>query len=379
MGSYMVGTDNPLAAKTWSKKVTAEALRESFFGKFIGRDAKSGRLKEKDAGSLITLVDETSKQKGDSVTCALRAQLQGEGVSGQDTLEGNEEALTFRNDTIKIDEKAHAVRANDRITKQRTITDQRKEGKDGLRDWWAETWDRTLITHLAGDTLYSGERFSGNNTVTAPTHLLKANGGTNATEAAVGGDNTATPTLARFLGMANYARSVNIRPVKTDKGNYYVVFLHDETMNQLRAATGNGTFQDIYKANLSGGDIKNNPIFSGASFVYENMIFYQTDRMPRGINVAETDYVALTRRAVLCGAQSALLAFGMDNDQNRMTYKEESHDYGREIGIAMSSIYGLKKARYTAVDANQANDSSTAKDFATVVGCFYSTAITSQI
>ena len=172
MGSYMINTTNPLTAKTWSRKVTAEALRESFFGKFIGRDAKSGRLKEKDAGSLITLLDETGKEHGDSITCALRAQLQGEGVQGQDTLEGNEEALNFRNDTIKIDEKAHAVRHNTRITKQRTLHDLRKEGKDGLRDWWAETLDQTLMTHLAGDTLYAGERYNGNNTVTAPSYLL---------------------------------------------------------------------------------------------------------------------------------------------------------------------------------------------------------------
>lgn len=379
MGSYMVNATNPHAAKAWSKKVTAEALRESFFGKFIGKDAKSGRLKEKDAGSLITLVQELEKQPGDTVTCQLRAQLQGEGVTGQDTLEGNEESLVFRNDQIKIDEKAHAVRHNRRITKQRTVTDQRKEGKDGLRDWWAETWDQTLITHLAGDTLYAGERFTGNNTVSAPSYLLLAESSANSTEADVGANTSSTPTLARFLAMSNYARSKRIRPVKTDRGNYYVVFLHDETMQTLRQTTGAGTFQDIYKASMSGGDIKNNPIFSGAEFVYENMIFYQTDRLPKGINVAGTDYVDNCRRAVLCGAQSALLAFGMDNDQNRMTYKEEGHDYDRELGIMMSSIYGLKKARYTALDGNQANDSSTALDFATVVACFYSPAISAQI
>ena len=381
MGSYMINTTNPLTAKTWSRKVTAEALRESFFGKFIGRDAKSGRLKEKDAGSLITLLDETGKEHGDSITCALRAQLQGEGVQGQDTLEGNEEALNFRNDTIQIDEKAHAVRHNTRITKQRTLHDLRKEGKDGLRDWWAETLDQTLMTHLAGDTLYAGERYNGNNTVTAPSYLLYANGASNSTETAVGADSTATPTLARFLGMANYARTKRIRPVKTEAGNYYVVFIHDETANQLRSATAaaGGTFQDFYKSSMAGGDIKKNPIFTGASFVYENMVFHQTDRLPKGINAAGTDYVDNTRRALLCGAQSALLAFGMDNDQNRMTYKEESHDYGREVGMAMSSIFGLKKARYTAVDGDQANDSSTALDFGVVVGCFYSTELTNQI
>ena len=82
------GVNHPLAVKLWSKKLFQQALRETYFSRFLG----------KTADSLIQWKDETKKSAGDRVRVGLRMQLSGAGVQGDDTLEGNEEALTTYTD-----------------------------------------------------------------------------------------------------------------------------------------------------------------------------------------------------------------------------------------------------------------------------------------
>ena len=54
------------------------------------------------------------KQAGDKVTFGLRTQLQGDGVSEGEVLEGNEESLTTYSDAVVINELAHAVKVRNK-------------------------------------------------------------------------------------------------------------------------------------------------------------------------------------------------------------------------------------------------------------------------
>ena len=76
--------NHPLAVKLWSKKLAHEALKRTYMKKFVGTGSDS----------LIQLKEETNKSAGDRITIGLRMLLSGNGVQGDGTLEGQEEALT---------------------------------------------------------------------------------------------------------------------------------------------------------------------------------------------------------------------------------------------------------------------------------------------
>lgn len=58
--------------------------------------------------SLIYVKSELNKSAGDRIRVALRMQLNGDGVQGDSTLEGQEEALVTFNDNLFIDQLRHA-------------------------------------------------------------------------------------------------------------------------------------------------------------------------------------------------------------------------------------------------------------------------------
>ena len=99
------GVNAAEAVKLWSRKLMHEALKQTWASKFMGRDS----------GSLVQVLDDTSKGPGDRIRCILRMQLSGDGIQGDDTLEGNEEALVTHTDNVIIDQLRHAVRSKGRF------------------------------------------------------------------------------------------------------------------------------------------------------------------------------------------------------------------------------------------------------------------------
>jgi len=98
MATTDYGVNHPLAVKLWSRKLFHEALKQTWAYKFMG----------KSSNSVIQLVTDASKDAGDKITVGLRMQLTGEGVQGDATLEGQEEALTTYSDTLFINQLRHA-------------------------------------------------------------------------------------------------------------------------------------------------------------------------------------------------------------------------------------------------------------------------------
>src|SRR6185312_7881133 len=143
MATTAYGTNNPLAVKAWAKKLFAEALKQTRFAQFKGSSSSN---------SLVSLRSELSKSAGDKVTIGLRMQLTGRGVTGDTTLEGEEEALSTFSDAVFIDQLRHAVRSSGKMSEQRVLFDVRSEAKDGLRDWLSDRFDTALFNQLCGAT-----------------------------------------------------------------------------------------------------------------------------------------------------------------------------------------------------------------------------------
>lgn len=370
MAKTEFGVNHPLAVKVWSKALANEAYRRTFIGKFIGEGEDS----------LIQEKVDLKKSAGDKITCGLNVQLQGEGVQGDATLEGNEEALQFYDDALYVDQLRHASRTKGRMTEQRVPYNLRNTMRGRLGDWWARRMDTSFFNQICGYTAETRTKFTGNNAVIAPSanrHIWQ--GGKSNDEGLLAAD-TFTLELIDIARQTAETASTEantgplVRPLPYEGNDMYVMFLHDYQVHDLRTNTTSGQWLDIQKAAMQGGDVRDNPIFSGALGIYNGVVLHKASRVTNGVSSADGSSVANTRRAVLCGAQSAAIAFGSENGATRYTWVEEMFDYGNQLGVSAGSIFGLKKTKYVPED----NSATNAEDFGTVVVSTYAVKATTS-
>jgi N4-gp56 family major capsid protein len=345
MATTAYGVNHPLAVKAWSAKLFHEAIGQSYVGRFMGTSDSS----------LIQIKTETQKDAGDKVTFGLRKNLTAAGIQGDDTLEGNEEALQTYSDSVLIDQLRTAVRSAGKMSEQRVPFSVREEARMGLQDWWTERIETSAANQLAGNSDQTDTRYTGNNTAVAPSSGRLIVGGGESTEASLSATTTHAIKLADLDKAVAIAKEPStsghnrIRPIRVDGKEMWVCFLHPYQVYQLRRdASTAGNFYDVQKAALQGGKISDNPIFTGASFVYNNVIVHEWNYLP---NVASSVASSTSyRRGVFCGAQAMVAAFGQGGGKNKMSWEEELFDYGNQLGVAAGMIFGFKKSRFNSVD-----------------------------
>jgi N4-gp56 family major capsid protein len=329
------------AVKLWSRKLAHEALKATYIQKFMGEDDSS----------VIQIRNDTKKGPGDRVRVTLRMQLTGDGIQGDNTLEGNEEALTTYTDDFVINQLRHAVRSAGKMSQQRVPFSVREEAMSGLRDWWADRWDTWFFNQICGYTVQSDTRYTGNNTVTAPSAGRKIFA-TGSADETVNADNTKVMTLSLIDKAVEAAKVATplIRPININGGKYYAMFLHPYQVTDLRTSTSTGQWLDIQKAAMSGGKVGENPIFTGALGVYNGVVLHEAIRVTQGVHSTTGAAQTSTRRAVLCGAQAGVCGFGQGHSFKEYSWNEELFDYGNQLGVEAGCIGGLKKSIYNSVD-----------------------------
>lgn len=336
--SYGVNANE--AVKLWSRRLAREALKATYIQRFVG---------ESDS-SVIQVRPETRKDKGDRVRITLRMQLSGDGVQGDGTLEGNEEALTTYTDDVIIDQLRHAVRSAGKMTEQRIPFSIREEAMSGLRDWWADRMDTWFFNQVCGYTPQSDTRFTGNQAVIAPSSGRQVWVDASTDDQSM--DSADVATLAMIDKAVEKAKvsEPHIRPVNIQGGKYYVGFLHPYQVYDIRTSTSTGQWLDIQKAAMQGGKIGENPIFTGALGVYNSVILHESTRVTQGVNSSTGAAIATVRRGVLCGAQTCAMAFGQGHSFKQYDWNEELFDYGNQLGVEAGCISGLKKLQFNSVD-----------------------------
>jgi len=116
----------------------------------------------------------------------------------------------------------------------------------------------------------------------------------------------------------------------------YVTFLHPYQIYQLRRdASTAGNFFDVQKAQLQGGKIGDNPILTGAEFIYNNVIVHEWDYLPNIVATPTSGTVSQFRRGVFCGAQAAVAAFGQGGGLNKMEWNEELNTNGFHVSVTV--------------------------------------------
>jgi N4-gp56 family major capsid protein len=300
------------------------------------------------------------KGKGDKVTFGLRTQLTGDGVTEGQTQEGNEEALTTYSDAVYLNELSHAVRVkNDQtIDAQRVPFSMREEANTGLTDWYSDRMSMMAFMQWGGYTaptmLFEGRTVTitpkhyGFNAPTAPSTNRVIRAAAAASDEALGSTNVFTLDLIDKAKERAETANPKIRPINIDGTKHYVMYLHNYQVTDMRTNTSTGQWLDIQKAAEKRGS--SNPIFDGSLGVYNNVILRSAEHVVPGVNSSTAATIATVRRAVLLGAQSSVIAFGMKTAPEKYKTVEELFDYQRELGVSCQTVWGMKKTVFNSED-----------------------------
>ena len=333
----------------WSMDLWKHARNYSFVNKFLG----------KGSNSMIQHITELKKsEKGARAVITLLADLEGDGVAGDRTLEGNEEAMKSYDQVIRIDQLRHANRHEGRMADQKSVVEFRNNSRDVLAYWLADRIDQLAFLTLSGQSYAmrnnGASRFGSDlpflefaADVAAPTaqRRLRWNGSTKtltangATSAIVAGD---TPMWEMFVQLKAYAKDQYMRGVKGNGGEEtFHAFLTPQAMARLK-------LDPTYMANLRyaaqrGGE---NQLFSGDAVKIDNLVFHEF-RHVVNTRLAATGSKWGAGGAIdgcqilICGAQ----ALGMA-DLGNPEWVEKGFDYENQQGISTGKIIGFKKPQF---------------------------------
>lgn len=315
-----------LRAKLWYKELFADVPTMLFMNRFMGEGANSP----------IQVVRNLQKSAGEYIEFGLSTKLSGDGVTGDDELEGNEEEiLTYQNE-LHIDQLRHAVRLKGRMDEKKVAYQMRKDAKEKLKIWWAERIDREILAKLCGDTT---KTFA--NTPTAPSANRAIWAGN------AGADNSLTAGMVMDTKVLDAAKelaltvSPKVRPIKMEGSqetgeSKYIVIMHPYQFTALRK---DPVFNQIQReANVRGSA---NPLMTGAVAEYNGLIIYQHELAYRFTNTGSVTCA----RAILMGQQAGIMGIGEDE-----RWTEEEKDYKNKWGIAAGRIFGVIKPKFNSED-----------------------------
>ena len=338
MADWTYQTTDKLSNSRWAKLMMSQYMMDTLIFRFASKDETS----------MINILDDLQKHAGDNVTYGISQLLQAPGVVDLNTLTGQEESPVTYGDSLYVHELAHAILLVGPISDQRILFDRRKTGRNRLADWYAARTDHSGANQLAGYTPQTDIRFTGLQATVATTRQILPAGITDA--ANLTSANTFDITLIDTAELKAKALTTGIRPLKVNGRSFYVMMMHTAQATDMRKNTSVGQWLDIQKAAMTGGDVGDNPIFWESLGMYHRTLLHENSRITNAVANAGTA-VANTKRALFCGAQAATMAFGRaQNDQQRFRWLEELRDFGRQIGIGVSAIWGLKKVIFNAVD-----------------------------
>jgi N4-gp56 family major capsid protein len=339
----------------WKMDLWKQARNFSFVNQFLG----------KDSNSIIQHITELKKsEKGARAVITLLADLEGDGIAGDRTLEGNEEAMKSYDQVIRLDQLRHANRHEGRMADQKSIVEFRNNSRDVLAYWLADRIDQVAFLTLAGMD-YSNANSGGQRTgsdltylefgadVVAPsakrtarweknTDPLISSGTLNVGEGSSDVLVTDTPSWDLFVQLKAYAKDNYIRGVKEKGGEEtYHTFLSPGAMAKLK-------LDPTYMQNLRHAQPRNgeNGLFTGTSVKIDGIYFHEFRHVPNTRLAPATEKYGTGGlvdgcQLLFCGAQ----AMGMA-DIGAPEWNEKGFDYENQQGIATGKILGFLKPQF---------------------------------
>jgi N4-gp56 family major capsid protein len=352
-----------------ANSISIDALRQELWSKDLLDDVQRDvegvfQFMGEGANNVIQVSRELAKKKGDAETFGLVSRLTGNGVSGDDELEGNEEAMLSYSEQVAIDQIRNAVRLKGKLDAQKTVYDQISAARENLRMWLKQHHAQQIMFKLGGVTNttlvdVNGAALLGSPTWSnTPDYIPDAdeNAGFGArylcADFAAGTTSLATSdtmSLDLVTRVATKAKLSNpkIQPIDMDGDSFYVMYLHPIQARDIRISSDWKTAQENAKVRS-----EKNPVFRGALGYWSNVLLIENEFVPYlDVSVAGnsfraaaagTDCAVDAARALLCGRQAALLAEASNPD----ALVVKSFDFDNKEAVACSFIGGVQKAMF---------------------------------
>lgn len=331
----------------WSRRFFKEYVRTERFSRYTGEDPNK----------VFQVVMDLTKKPGDNVTIALVTRLSNSGVAGDDTLEGNEEALGNYADTITVDQLRNAV-AVGRHTQSHTLIDILESGRFMLKKWAMEQLRDLKINRLECPVLTGIVTYADATEAQKDAWLtqqetnrdrvlfgdLESNTSTGDHSASLANVDTTADTLDS--GILSHLKRIaeqadpHITPITVGEDEeWYVAFCGSNPWRDAK------TSLDTLHRDAAPRSMTENPLWRDGDLVYENIILRKIPEMDQvsteGAASAPIYVVAV------CGAQAVGLAWG--ELTHAIRNGPEGSDYGNLRGVGIAETRGAKKVFFNQI------------------------------
>jgi N4-gp56 family major capsid protein len=324
MATKSFATSDPEVKKVWEEKLFRDAVKESYFSKFMSEKGDN----------IVHTTSKLEKDKGDRVTFTIRMRATGDGVTGSTQLEGKEEDLDTYTMDLTLEEYRHAVKVERGISEKRATFEITDEGEQAIKDWGTEKVDKICF-----DAIYD-----------TPTKIfyktsssaVLAGSAATAKSTIRAADSKLTPqmisTVKAWATTGGNRAYVPLRPVKIKGKSYYVLLVHPDVLYDLRA---NSDFmQAVREAEVRGSE---NPLFTGSEAIWDNVVIHTHENCPIAADGGAGSEP--WSRAKLLGAQALCFGWG-----RRPEVIQEDFDYKKKVGYAWDAIMAAEKSQFNSLD-----------------------------
>lgn len=343
--------------QVWSTKYLAEYVRESTFMPYMGRSPTS----------IFQIVTELQDQAGKTINIPLIARLKGQGVTGSQVLEGNEEDLGNYNAQIIVDWLRNGV-VVPKSTSYLTEINLFDAAKPMLKTWSSEKLRDSIIAALGSivipgatgvqDTTVAyadataGQRntFLTGNADRVLFGAAKANGSSNVWATALAQvDNTNDKLTSSTGSLAKRMAKIadpHIRPFKVPESGreYFVMFCNPYAFRDLKNDTAMQNANRDARAR-EGDAMSKNPLFQDGDLIFDGVIYREVPELTQltiaGAGTAGID----VGQNFLCGQQAVGIAYGQQPTPRQNLIR----DYGFRPGVAIEELRGQRKLSFNGV------------------------------
>lgn len=340
-------------ATVWARDTWREARQTSFFmSNFAGEGSNA----------MITRIPELREVKGAArAVLTLVPDLEGDGVVGDNQLEGNEEEIKAYDQVVEYDQLRNANRLEGRMADMRSVVRFRENSRNLLAYWLAQRIDELVALTMSGisyaykpnGALRVGSQFpqlAFASYVTPPSANRHFRWDVDNSGNSLQPGNTASLTAAdvpsweMLVDIKAKATDLNIRPIRTDDGvEVFNVFMSGAGIRHLKK---DPDFINAWTHAQKQGD--GNPLFKGTRKGGRSGFFID------GLNIMEYQNVFTTRgapsgskwgdgsvdgqRIIVAGAQALGAA-----DIGLPRWVEKDFDYDNSPGVSIAKLFGLLK------------------------------------
>lgn len=346
--------------KVWSGKLWLQFRDESFWmsNGFVGTNMNTP----------IHRVNELTKTtRGLECVMQLVNDLEGDGVAGDNDLNGEEEQMINDAQVIVIDCLAHAVKSKGTMAEQATVIRFREQAKDKLGFWLPDKIDELMFLTAAGRAYTLNTDLSTRGTSQLPSLAFAASvtaASTNRIKYAGSATSEATLTASDKMSWATcveaktFAGRQGIRPIRQGGKTYYAMVMSPE---QRRDLVLDSDYQTIVSRAAEKGS--KNPLFNHAIAVVDGLILYDhrkvvnTTGLTSGVDKWGAGSNVEGAQATLMGAG----ALGMTTLGGGEWLEGDQNDYGRKPAVGYQQMFGLLKPQYKPLAS-----STSSEDYGTV-------------